>query len=146
MARSFLIVLLVLLMFGSCPALASATGNGRKTLKIVYVDWDCAIASSNLAKAVLEDKLGYRVELVPVNHPTLWNRIAGGEADAMTLRLRRGLLRNLPRILRRQQHGNKALAQRFAPACRESGLTVNLRAALSAQTPQTPAHPLRRKP
>jgi len=83
MARSFLIVLLVLLMFGSCPTLASATGNGRKTLKIVYVDWDCAIASSNLAKAVLEDKLGYRVELVPVNHPTLWNRIAGGEADAM---------------------------------------------------------------
>ena len=49
MARRFVIVLLVLLTFGSCPTLASAAGNGRKTLKIVYVDWDCAVASSNFS-------------------------------------------------------------------------------------------------
>ena len=36
-----------------------------KNLQLVYVEWDCANASSHLAKAVLEDKLGYKVELLP---------------------------------------------------------------------------------
>ncbi|MDD4700878.1 MAG: glycine betaine ABC transporter substrate-binding protein [Desulfovibrio sp.] len=55
----------------------------NKNLNMVYVEWDCANASSHLAKAVLEDKLGYKVELLPVTLPILWTSLATGDADAM---------------------------------------------------------------
>ena len=81
MVRGFLILLLAF-MFCGLPGQAVAAKAG-KTIKIVYVDWDCAIASSNLVKAVLEDRLGYRVELLPVSQETMWASVASGEADAM---------------------------------------------------------------
>ena len=81
MVRGFLILLLAF-MFCGLPGQAVAA-KADKTIKIVYVDWDCAIASSNLVKAVLEDRLGYRVELLPVSQETMWASVASGEADAM---------------------------------------------------------------
>ena len=47
----------------------------KKHLKIVYVEWDCATASTYLAKAVLEDRFGYTVEAV------MWGALASGDAD-----------------------------------------------------------------
>ena len=82
MARGLLLFCWVLMGL-VLPSHAAVAAKAGKTIKIVYVDWDCAIASSNLVKAVLEDKFGYRVELQPVNQETMWARIASGEADAM---------------------------------------------------------------
>ena len=82
MARGLLLLCWVLMGL-VLPGHAAVSAKAGKTIKIVYVDWDCAIASSNLVKAVLEDKFGYRVELQPVNQETMWARIASGEADAM---------------------------------------------------------------
>ena len=53
-----------------------------KTVRISYVEWPCAVASSNLAKAVLEEKLGYNVELVSVTAAVMWQSVALGETDA----------------------------------------------------------------
>ena len=85
MARSLFILLLAVMVWGLLGQTAAAgkAGKAGKTLKIVYVDWDCAVASSNLVKAVLEDRFGYRVELLPVSQETMWANIASGEADAM---------------------------------------------------------------
>ena len=82
MARG-LLLLCWMLMGSVLPGHAAVAAKAGKTIKIVYVDWDCAIASSNLVKAVLEDKFGYRVELLPVSQDAMWARIASGEADAM---------------------------------------------------------------
>ena len=84
MARGFLVLFLAVMVW-VFPGQATATAAAKagKTLKIVYVDWDCAIASSNLAKAVLEERFGYRVELLPVSPEIMWGRVASGEADAM---------------------------------------------------------------
>lgn len=82
MARGLLLFCWVLMGL-VLPSHAAVAAKAGKTIKIVYVDWDCAIASSNLVKAVLEDKFGYRVELLPVSQETMWARIASGEADAM---------------------------------------------------------------
>ena len=82
MARGLLLLCWVLMGL-VVPGHAAVSAKAGKTIKIVYVDWDCAIASSNLVKAVLEDKFGYRVELLPVSQETMWARIASGEADAM---------------------------------------------------------------
>ncbi|WP_298993955.1 glycine betaine ABC transporter substrate-binding protein [uncultured Desulfovibrio sp.] len=83
MTRRLFIMVLAIMVLWAWPAQAAADSKQNKTLKIVYVEWDCATASSNLAKAVLEDKLGYKVELLPVTQPILWTSIATGDADAM---------------------------------------------------------------
>ena len=82
MARVFFILFWAVMVW-ALPGQAAAPAKAGKTLKIVYVDWDCAVASSNLAKAVLEDKLGYRVVLLPVSHEVMWASVANGEADVM---------------------------------------------------------------
>lgn len=79
MKKTILCAALALLLCWALPVQAKE----NKTLKIVYVEWDCATASSNLAKAVLEDRLGYKVELLPVTQPILWTSLASGDADAM---------------------------------------------------------------
>ena len=83
MTRRLFITVFAITVLWALPSLAAVSRAENKTLKIVYVKWDCAIASSNLAKAVLEDKLGYKVELLPVTQPVLWTSIASGNADAM---------------------------------------------------------------
>lgn len=53
----------------------------EEPVKIVYVKWDSEIASSNVIKAVIEEKLGYRAELLPVTLTALWESIAVGDQD-----------------------------------------------------------------
>ena len=55
----------------------------EKSLRLTYVEWDCATASTYLAKAVLEDKLGYTVDIVPVSGPVMWMSLKTKDADAM---------------------------------------------------------------
>lgn len=71
----------LLIILGLLPGIASAAE--KKFLKISYVEWDCATASSYLVKAVLEDKLGYKVELLSVTMPIMWTSLASKDADAM---------------------------------------------------------------
>ncbi|WP_159885869.1 glycine betaine ABC transporter substrate-binding protein [Paenibacillus puerhi] len=54
-----------------------------KKLKLAYVAWDSEIASTNVVKIVLEEKLGYKVELLQVEAGPMWAGIADGSADAM---------------------------------------------------------------
>lgn len=53
----------------------------EKTVEIVYVKWDSEVASSNVLKAVIEEKLGYNAELLPVTLTALWESIAAGDQD-----------------------------------------------------------------
>lgn len=79
--KLFTIVLAVTFLiagFGS-PAFA-----GKKKIKIGYVEWACATASSNTMKAVLQEKMGYDVELLPVSAAAMWKALETGDIDAMT--------------------------------------------------------------
>jgi len=60
------------------PALA------KEKIKIVYVEWACATASSNVMKAVIEENLGLEVELTPVSAPAMYAAMAAGDQDALT--------------------------------------------------------------
>lgn len=53
-----------------------------KTVNIVYVEWDSEIASSNVIKAVIEEKLDYNCKLLSVPLTALWESIAMGDQDA----------------------------------------------------------------
>ncbi len=56
----------------------------KGTVKILYVEWACATASSHVMADILENKMGYKVELTPVSAPLLFEGLANGDADAMT--------------------------------------------------------------
>ncbi|QCP52106.1 glycine betaine ABC transporter substrate-binding protein [Trinickia violacea] len=62
---------------------APAFADGKPTLKIGYVEgWDDSVATSNVAARVIEQKLGYQVQLVPVAAGIMWQGVARGDLDA----------------------------------------------------------------
>jgi glycine betaine/proline transport system substrate-binding protein len=50
---------------------------------MVYVAWSDVITSTNVVSYILEEKLGYNVELIQVDAAPMWAGVAGGDADAM---------------------------------------------------------------
>lgn len=58
------------------------SGKGQE-VKLVYVEWASTIASTNTVKAVLQEKLGYKVDMISVGAAAMWQGIATGDADGM---------------------------------------------------------------
>ncbi len=55
----------------------------KPTIKIGYVEgWDDSVATSNVAARIIEKKLGYPVQLVPVVAGVMWQGVARGDLDA----------------------------------------------------------------
>ncbi|MDR9418032.1 glycine betaine ABC transporter substrate-binding protein [Gracilimonas sp.] len=54
----------------------------QKSADLVYVNWAEGIAYTNLAKVVLEDKMGYEVEITSADVGPAYTAIAQGDADA----------------------------------------------------------------
>lgn len=57
-------------------------GNG-KTVKMAYVTWDDAIASTNVTAQILRDK-GYNVSISAMEAQPMWSSIASGSSDVTT--------------------------------------------------------------
>lgn len=53
-----------------------------KTAELVYVNWEEGVAYTHLAAAVLEDKMGYKVELTAADVAPGYTAIAQGDKDA----------------------------------------------------------------
>jgi len=83
MAKRFILILIMVAITASAYTGCSKKSS-KGTVKLVYVEWDCAIASTHVVKAVIEERLGYKVEVVPVAAAAMWQSISSGEADAMT--------------------------------------------------------------
>ena len=80
-------ILLVVLLVGTLTAGCSGLGavSGGKQLALGYIDWDENVAVSTLTKVLLEEKLGYEVELQRSDEAVLrqvYKGVAGGELDA----------------------------------------------------------------
>jgi ABC-type proline/glycine betaine transport systems, periplasmic components len=74
--------LVVLTSIASFPVSSAAAQKG-KPIRLAYVEWDCAAATTALAKAAIEDRLGLAVETIPVSAAAMWVGVAAGDADAM---------------------------------------------------------------
>ncbi len=59
----------------------TATKKGKVTM--ILVPWDTEIASNNVVKAVLQEKMGYEVDLLEVDAGAMYQGLASGEADGM---------------------------------------------------------------
>jgi len=55
----------------------------KQKVELVYVEWSTEVASTNVVSAVLQEKLGYEVELTPVSAAAMWQSIASGDSDGM---------------------------------------------------------------
>lgn len=78
--RFALLIMALSIVLFSFPALANAD---KGPVKIAYVEWDCAAASTNVVKAALEEEMGYDVELYPVAAAAMWQAVGTGDVDAM---------------------------------------------------------------
>ncbi len=72
-----ILLTLICLMFVAVPAIAA-----KGKVRIAYVEWDCATASTMTAKAALE-QMGYEVETLPVAAAAMWQALGTGDVDAM---------------------------------------------------------------
>ena len=57
-------------------------GTGAKEANLVYVNWAEGIAYTNLAKVVLEEKLGYTVNITAADVGPAYTSVAQGDQDA----------------------------------------------------------------
>ncbi len=88
--RGYRLVVVVCAALIWCAACGPAGGGedaerGTKeyTVRLSYVEWSTEIASTNLVKAVLQEKLGYPCEIVPMSADEMWAAVAEGEVDGM---------------------------------------------------------------
>lgn len=72
---------LLLALIALTIAIPAFAGKGK--VKLAYVEWDCAAASTNVVKAVLQERMGYEVEAIPVAAAAMWQALGTGDADAM---------------------------------------------------------------
>jgi glycine betaine/proline transport system substrate-binding protein len=61
----------------------AAWAQPKPTIKIGYVDgWSDSVATTNLAAAIIREKLGHPVEMVAVAAGLMWQGVARGDLDA----------------------------------------------------------------
>lgn len=54
-----------------------------EAIELGYVQWDSEIASTHVVASIIEDELGYDVELTAVDAGPMWTGLARGDFDAM---------------------------------------------------------------
>ncbi len=62
---------------------APVSAAAEKPVKLAYVEWSDAIASTHLVQAVIQEKLGRDCDIVPMKADEMWAAVADGSADAM---------------------------------------------------------------
>ncbi len=75
-----LFTLLLMLLFSVA---AGQAAQAAETVNLGYVLWDSEIASTNVVAAVLEEKMGYDVNLISVDAGPMWAGIGRGDFDAI---------------------------------------------------------------
>ena len=76
----FAMLLALFLVVGTGSSAEAAKGK----VKLAYVEWSCATASIHVVQSVIEDRLGYDVEVIPVGAAAMWQAVAAGDVDGMT--------------------------------------------------------------
>lgn len=77
---------MLVMLIAACFIMTGPASAGAENAKvrIAYVEWACATASSNVARAVIQEKLGHKCELLPVSAAAMFQALASGDVDAMT--------------------------------------------------------------
>lgn len=79
---SILVLCVLVMSLAGCGGGADDSAKGKETVKLGYVNWYEGIAMTNLAAAVLEEKMGYDVELTMADVAPVFTSVASGNTDA----------------------------------------------------------------
>ncbi|WP_243544044.1 glycine betaine ABC transporter substrate-binding protein [Pseudodesulfovibrio tunisiensis] len=71
------------LMVAALIATLAVPAFAKDKIKIAYVEWSCSTATTNVVKAVLQERMGYDVEILPVAAAVMWQATATGDVDGM---------------------------------------------------------------
>ena len=55
----------------------------KKKVELAYVEWSSEVASTNLVRAVLQEKLGYEVKIISVSAAAMWQAVGSGDVDGL---------------------------------------------------------------
>ncbi|MGM0508745.1 MAG: glycine betaine ABC transporter substrate-binding protein [Fusobacteriota bacterium] len=81
--RKMMSVVLILIVVGlSFGCNIGKSKEKEEEVRLTYVEWTSAIASTNIVKAVLKEKLNYEVDATPVTPPMMYEGLKVNEVDA----------------------------------------------------------------
>ncbi|TVQ97349.1 MAG: glycine betaine ABC transporter substrate-binding protein [Desulfovibrionales bacterium] len=72
----------VLMALVALLLITAGTVSAQGSVRIAYVEWDCAAASTHVVQAALEE-MGYDVEILPVAAAAMWQAVGTGNVDGM---------------------------------------------------------------
>ena len=78
--KKILVLALAALLLAAFSSTAFAAD---KKVKLAYVEWDCATATTNVLKAVIEERLGMECEIIPVAAAAMWQAVGTGDVDGL---------------------------------------------------------------
>ena len=78
LSGKMVMILACLVVFSTVSASAA-----NRTVKLAYVEWSSEIASANVVKAVLQEKMGYRCDIIAMKADEMWESVAAGKVDAI---------------------------------------------------------------
>ncbi len=73
-----LVAMLSLLALVALPVHAA-----KGTVKLAYVEWSSEIASTNVVKAVLQERIGYHCQIEAMKADEMWQAVSEGQVDAI---------------------------------------------------------------
>lgn len=81
MRRSIFVTVLVAVFLTFTVAGSALARN--KQAEIAYVEWACATATAYVVQGVLETRMNYDVDLIPVSAAAMWQALSAGDVDAI---------------------------------------------------------------
>lgn len=82
-ATGYSVAMWITILFAGILALSSQATAVDRTVRLAYVEWSEAVASTHLVQAILQEKMGIPCEVTPMTADRMWEAVAAGEADAM---------------------------------------------------------------
>lgn len=77
------LIMAIIAAFAVAMIAPAAMAKEDNELRLAYVEWSCATAATNVVKTVLEDEMGYEVEIIPVSAAAMWQALSGGDVDGI---------------------------------------------------------------
>jgi glycine betaine/proline transport system substrate-binding protein len=77
----FSVCILMIFITAGCNSASKKADSKKKTVKLVYANWVEGIATTNLTKAILEDKMGYTVETTMGDVGIIFTSLSQGDSD-----------------------------------------------------------------
>jgi glycine betaine/proline transport system substrate-binding protein len=76
---SSLIVVSILIL----SLVPSVFAESKGEVELAYVEWSSEVASTNVVRAVLQERMGYEVEITPVSAAAMWQAVGSGDVDGL---------------------------------------------------------------